>query len=317
MSFMFHLGTVTVSPEAAEILAANRTNLNVLLARHQQGDWGEVPIYLQQANEQAREQRHPVLSLYPLAAGTLILIITDAAHSQTQVLLSREYPAQEVSAREGYAMWAASYDVHAQSNPLIAIEEPRVATLLAPLLIKTALDVGCGTGRHAFALARRGITVSAVDHSPEMLAVAQRRAQAEGLSIDFRLASLTDGLPFTNAHFDLVINALMLCHLPDIFSAIYECCRVVRPGGFLLISDLHPSCGGRTELFVAGRRYFLPNPPHRRKDYLAALTRAGFIVRHVLDIPMSEVPEGFLPERLRREQGDTPLGLILLAEYSG
>src|SRR6266571_129150 len=269
MPLLFRLGTVTVSQEAAEALAANRTDPTVLLVRHQQGDWGEVPTYLHQANEQAREQQHTLLSLYPLADGTLILVV---------------------------------------------IEEPRVAALLAPLVITTALDVGTGTGRHALSLAQRGITVSAVDQSPEMLAVAQRRAQAEGLTIDFRLTSLTDGLPFADAHFDLVINALMLCHLPDIPSAIHECARVVRPGGFLLISDLHPECGGRTELFIAGRRYFLPNPPHTRDEYLAALTTVGLIVRHVLDIPMREVPTGYLPERLRREHGDTPLGLILLAE---
>jgi hypothetical protein len=80
---------------------------------------------------------------------------------------------------------------------------------------------------------------------------------------------------------------------------------------------LHPECGGRTELFVEGRRYFLPNPPHTRQDYLAALTTAGLIVRQVLDIPMREVPTGYLPERLRREQGGTPLGLMLLAERPG
>jgi SAM-dependent methyltransferase len=315
MSLMFQLGIVTVSQEATEALAEYRTDLSILLARHRQGDWGEVPIYLRQANEQAREQPQPLLSLYPLADGTIILIVTNAERSETRVQLLWQYPAQEVSIQVGYAMWSAFYD--AQPNPLIAIEEPRVAAWLAPLVITTALDVGTGTGRHALALARRGVRVSAVDHSPEMLTVARGRARAEGLSIDFHLASLTDGLPFTDASFDLVISALMLCHLPDLSSAIHECCRVVRPGGFLIISDLHPECGGRTELFVEGLRYFLPNPPHTREDYLTALRTAGLIVRQVLDIPMRAVPTGYLPERLRREQGHAPLGLMLLAERPG
>jgi hypothetical protein len=77
---------------------------------------------------------------------------------------------------------------------------------------------------------------------------------------------------------------------------------------------LHPECGGRTELVAAGKRYFLPNPPHTRTDYLAALTAAGFVIRQVLDIPVKEVPLGYLSERFRREHADTPLGLILLAQ---
>src|SRR5437899_1807808 len=100
----------------------------------------------------------------------------------------------EVSTQKGYALWAASYD-H-ENNALIAVEEPRVDALVAALPMTAALDVGTGTGRHALKLARRGVTVTAIDQSPEMLAVAQQAAFIEGLTIDFQLASLDDGLPF-------------------------------------------------------------------------------------------------------------------------
>ncbi|MDQ2714608.1 MAG: class I SAM-dependent methyltransferase [Chloroflexota bacterium] len=100
----------------------------------------------------------------------------------------------ELSTQEGYALWAPSYDT--EKNALIAMEEPRVDALLATLPVTTVLDVGTGTGRHALKMARRGMSVTAIDQSPEMLALAQERARAEGLAITFQLAPLDEGLPF-------------------------------------------------------------------------------------------------------------------------
>jgi 2-polyprenyl-3-methyl-5-hydroxy-6-metoxy-1,4-benzoquinol methylase len=110
---------------------------------------------------------------------------------------------QEVSTQRGYALWAASYDQ--EKNPLIAVEELHIDKLLASLSFTRALDVGTGTGRYAFKLARRGANVTAIDQSAEMLAVARRTAQNEGLSIDFRLASLEEGLLFGSDRFDLLM----------------------------------------------------------------------------------------------------------------
>src|SRR5947209_8598616 len=121
---------------------------------------------------------------------------------------------QEVSVQEGYALWAASYDQ--EKNGLIFVEERHVDRILARLPFTRVLDVGTGTGRHALKLARQGASVTAIDQSPEMLAVARQAAQHEGLPIDFRLSSLDDGLPFEAHQFDLVICALILSHEPDL-----------------------------------------------------------------------------------------------------
>jgi malonyl-CoA O-methyltransferase len=221
----------------------------------------------------------------------------------------------EVSTQEGYAIWASTYDN--EQNPLIVIEEPRVTELTSSLSITRALDVGTGTGRHALSLARRGIHVTAIDQSPEMLANAQQKAQREGLQIDFHLASLTDGLPFATGQFDFLINALMLCHLPDIAGAIHECCRVVQPGGYLLITDFHPDGierGWRTTFSLADSKYTLPNTPHTRAGYLQALTNEGCIIHQVIDIPVRTIPPGYAPDDFVHNYQDAPFCLIVLAQ---
>src|SRR6185437_11433648 len=110
--------------------------------------------------------------------------------------------------------WSASYD-H-EKNGLIFAEEPHVERLLAQISFSRVLDVGAGTGRYALKFARRGAHVTAVDQSLDMLDIARQAAQREGLSIDFRLASIETGLPFPSQEFDLAICALTLSHVPHL-----------------------------------------------------------------------------------------------------
>ncbi len=104
------------------------------------------------------------------------------------------------------------------------------------------LDIGCGTGRHALELARRGYaTITGIDLSEAQLARARQLAGAEGLRIDFRRTDATD-LPF-RAEFDL---ALMLCEgaFPLMetdeknFAILEGAARALRPGGKLILTTL-------------------------------------------------------------------------------
>ena len=71
-----------------------------------------------------------------------------------------------LSPRAGYDAWAPIYD--GDGNPLIAVEGPAVASLLGDLRGLLALDVGCGTGRHALAMAEAGARVVGLDPSAEL-----------------------------------------------------------------------------------------------------------------------------------------------------
>lgn len=313
--FLFSLGTLEITPAASAALATVHADPATYLGKHQQGDWGDVDEVTQQDNDFALQYHQPLCSTYKLSDGTELLILTLGDRSRTYIYLVAEYPVRKVSTQEGYALWAATYD--SEKNALIAVEEPHVDAIVATLPITTALDVGTGTGRHALKLARRGVTVTAIDQSLEMLAIAQNAAQSEGLSIDFRHASLDHDLPFAQGKFDLLICALMLCHFPDLLHAAQEFFRILQPGGYLLITAFHPDAierGWRTNATIAGIQYLLPNMPHTRTDYIEALTKSGFHILKAIDAIVSEAPDEYLSEAFRSANENKTFCFIVLAQ---
>jgi ubiquinone/menaquinone biosynthesis C-methylase UbiE len=220
----------------------------------------------------------------------------------------------EVRCQEGYALWAKTYDV--ENNPLIAVEEPHVEEILKTRPYSQVLDVGAGTGRYALRMAKSGASVTALDNCPEILEVAKRSALNENLKIDFHLASLKKPLPYDTNSFDLVICALTLTHVPNIQEVIGEFNRVLRKNGHLLVTDFHPdgvAQGWRTEFRSDDILYKLPNVNHTRGDYVKTITAAGFELLKVIDVPIREVPTGYLPEDFIHNYSEVNLCLIILA----
>lgn len=183
---------------------------------------------------------------------------------------------EELIAQEGYAAWAAGYDAH--ENPLIAVEEPVVRDLARAVAPARALDAACGTGRHAAFLASLGHDVVGVDASSEMLAVARQKVPGADLR-EGRLESL----PLADESFELAVCALALSHAPSLEEPVAELARVLRRGGRLLISDLHPmlSVLGGNALFTRpdGTPAFIRDAERLHSEYLRAFGSAGLTVR--------------------------------------
>jgi ubiquinone/menaquinone biosynthesis C-methylase UbiE len=99
------------------------------------------------------------------------------------------------------------------------------------------LDIGCGAGVIAMALARRGYLVAAVDSVPDMLKATQRYADGAGMGPSI-LASLGDAhrLAFADNTLGLVLAIGLLPYLHSPQQALAEMARVLKPGGFLLVT---------------------------------------------------------------------------------
>jgi SAM-dependent methyltransferase len=94
----------------------------------------------------------------------------------------------------------------------------------------SALDVACGSGRHAIWLAEAGFTTTAVDRDPEAIASVSREAARRGLAVTARVVDLESGEPFLRpASFDVIVVVHYL-HRPLFPSLV----AALRPGGVLV-----------------------------------------------------------------------------------
>ena len=105
------------------------------------------------------------------------------------------------------------------------------------------LDLGCGGGRHAFEVYRRGAHVVALDQNAEDLTAVQNMFNAMAAEEQVpagATATTVKGdalnLPFADDSFDVVIAAEILEHIPQDTAAMAELVRVVRPGGTVAVS---------------------------------------------------------------------------------
>jgi ubiquinone biosynthesis O-methyltransferase len=198
---------------------------------------------------------------------------------------------------EAYATWRAT-SLGAVTE---SMEQALMIKLIGDLSGCRVLDVGCGDGVLCSALSLRGADVVGIDPDVRMLEVARRRARIDGQGAHY-VAGCIERIPFSNASFDVVVAATVLCFVNDAQTAVREMARVLRPGGELVLGEL-----GRWNLWAAMRRLrgWLGAPIWRTARFrdsgelLSLVAEAGLAVESMRGAVFYP-PIGMLARRLTR-----------------
>ena len=155
------------------------------------------------------------------------------------------------------AMWASGDYPHMVDTFLLPLG-PRLADALPISQGTKVLDVAAGTGNASLPAAARGGSVTASDLTPELLEAGRRRAEADGLSLEWAEAD-AEHLPFADESFDVVMSSIGVMFAPHHQAAADELVRVCRPGGSIGLLCWTPE--GMIGSLFATMKPFMPPPP--------------------------------------------------------
>jgi 2-polyprenyl-6-hydroxyphenyl methylase/3-demethylubiquinone-9 3-methyltransferase len=162
------------------------------------------------------------------------------------------------------------WDPESEFRPLHQINPLRLEWIQsqAPLAGQRVLDVGCGGGILADAMARKGANVVGIDLAVKALKVAQLHALEAGTpNVEYREISAEAIAAQEPASFDAVTCMEMLEHVPDPASVVAACSKLVKPGGWVFFSTINRN--PKAFLFaIVGAEYVLNLLPRGTHEYL-------------------------------------------------
>jgi 2-polyprenyl-6-hydroxyphenyl methylase/3-demethylubiquinone-9 3-methyltransferase len=163
---------------------------------------------------------------------------------------------------------AAFWDSHGEFAPLHLLNPLRTQFIAqrTALAGRRVLDVGCGGGLLAEALARAGARVTAIDLAPAMIEVARLHAAESALAVDYRLIAAEEVAAAEPAAFDVVTCMEMLEHVPDPAEMTATLARLLRPGGALFVSTINRNLKSFL-LAIVGAEYLLNLIPRGTHEY--------------------------------------------------
>lgn len=174
----------------------------------------------------------------------------------------------EQEIRKFEALAARWWDPNSEFRPLHEINPLRLNYINQKVNVaeQRVLDVGCGGGILAEAMAHHGAQVTAIDMAEASLSVARLHQLESGLEIDYRKCSAEEIAAQEPGSFDVVTCLEMLEHVPDPASVVDACARLVKPGGKVFFSTINRN--PKSYLFaIVGAEYVLNLLPRGTHDY--------------------------------------------------
>lgn len=160
------------------------------------------------------------------------------------------------------------WDEESEFKPLHEINPLRTNYIdgLVHLAGKKVLDVGCGGGILAEAMAQRGADVTGIDMGQANLNTAKLHALESGVNVDYQCIAVEELAEQQPDSFDVVTCLEMLEHVPDPLSIIQACSKLVKPGGQVVFSTINRN--PKSYAFaIIGAEYLLRLVPTGTHDY--------------------------------------------------
>jgi len=174
----------------------------------------------------------------------------------------------DLEIRKFEALASRWWDPNSEFKPLHDINPLRVNYISQHINLaeKRVLDIGCGGGILAEALAHHGATVTAIDKAEASLSVAKLHLLESQLDISYLDSTAEEFAEAQPAQFDVVTCLEMLEHVPDPSSVVAACQRLVKPGGLVFFSTINRN--PKSYLFaIIGAEYLLNLLPKGTHDY--------------------------------------------------
>jgi 2-polyprenyl-6-hydroxyphenyl methylase/3-demethylubiquinone-9 3-methyltransferase len=166
------------------------------------------------------------------------------------------------------ALASRFWDPRGDFRPLHLLNPVRLCFIAerATLAGARVLDVGCGGGLLAEALAHRGAKVTGIDLAPGMIEVARLHAMEQNVTIEYRVAAAETVAAAEPGAFDVVTCMEMLEHVPEPGAMIHTLARLVRPGGAVFVSTLNRTLKSFL-LAIVGAEYVMKLIPRGTHEY--------------------------------------------------
>jgi 2-polyprenyl-6-hydroxyphenyl methylase/3-demethylubiquinone-9 3-methyltransferase len=172
------------------------------------------------------------------------------------------------------------WDKESEFKPLHEINPLRLDFIdaRAGLAGKRVIDVGCGGGILAEAMAHRGARVTGIDMGEAPLAVARLHREESGVDVDYRQASAEEMAAEQPGAYDIVTCLEMLEHVPDPAAVVRACATLVKPGGQVFFSTINRNPKAYA-FAILGAEYvlrLLPRGTHDYKKFIRPAELAGW-----------------------------------------
>lgn len=190
------------------------------------------------------------------------------------------------------------WDMEGEFKPLHDINPLRCDFILQHtdgVFAKQVLDVGCGGGILAEALARQGAVVSGIDMAEQPLAVAKLHSLETGVTVNYEQTTAEQKAQNSYEQFDVVTCMEMLEHVPDPASVVRACAAMVKPGGHVFFSTLNRNIKSYL-MAIVGAEYILnlvPKGTHQHDKFIKPaelmswIDETALVTRHITGLHLN------------------------------